>query len=150
VTPETSPSIITVRYSRATSISMTAAGGAMLLAWAAYAIVDDNPFWPLFILGAFFLYTGVNSFFRPFCQYDTASGALVFPAIIGVGKQVLGGPIREQLHYDGKRLVRLGLGGSRRPVNPWTSNRQDMARLIEAVATPASEDRWKRRERRRG
>jgi hypothetical protein len=118
--------------------------------WFVRLLAYDDPFWPLLIVGMTFLNAGVNSFSRPFCQYDTASGALVFPAIFGTRKQVMGGPIREQLHYDGKRLIRIGLGGKRLPVSIWTSNRADIALLIAAVSRPAPEDRWKQRERRRG
>jgi hypothetical protein len=143
------PSVVIVRYSKTTSITMTAIGGAMIVGWIALLILRSNSEWPLVGLGLILSYAGINSFYRPFCVYDTASGSIVFPAIFGTGRQVIGGQAREHLQYNGKRLERLGLNGRIRPVSRWTANREDFNRLIAAVATPASEDRWKQRERRK-
>lgn len=145
--PEPDPAIVTVRYSKTTSVGVTSVGTAIIVAWAVQALNGAAPAWVLFSLPL--ILAGINSFFRPFGVYDTRTGNLEIPAIIGPWKQQFGPANREMLSSNGKRLTRIGYNGKIRPLSTLTANRADAARLLTAVARPTSEDRWKQRERRR-
>ncbi|PRY62253.1 hypothetical protein [Glycomyces artemisiae] len=145
----TPDSVVVVRYSKATSIGCTAFGGALFVVWIYYLFNDPRTSWYALVLALLFTYMGINSFSRPFCVYDVSTGSIVFPAILGTRRQVIGGANRERLERDGTRLRRVDFNGKVRPVSRWTSDKADFDRLLEAVSRPVSEDRWKQRERRK-
>ena len=134
--PSDTPRPIRVRYSRKASALMTGMG---LVLMACAAVTVFTPFIPVLVpiglTGLALLGAGLGAVFRPRYLYDPATGALTVFMAIGPGKEGVGAEKGERVFYDGKRIIRELPDGKRHRVSFAGTNRDDIARLIQALPT---------------
>jgi hypothetical protein len=87
------------------------------------------------IIGLLFLLMGIMSFFKPYCAYDSATGALYLYSPLGFQVRAYGTPKNERIYFDPAKakIMRARPNGKQSKVNMVGVNRDDLARLLAAL-----------------
>lgn len=127
------PYLVPVRYGTGLSVLWLVAGGLFLL--LGLIALAAGAFSLHLILGVLFTLFGVLSFFKPYAVYDAATGALYLYSPLGFQVRAYGAPKGERVYFDPakSKVVRAMPNGAQRKVSMVGVNREDLARLIQAL-----------------
>lgn len=131
-TPQ-NPNIVSVKYSTGLSVLNVVAGGLLFLVALLVLIGGAISFW--LVLGPLLLIMGIMSFTKPYCTYDTATGALDLFHPFGYRMRAYGAPKGERIYFDPakSKIMRARQSGGPRKVSMIGMNRDDIARLISVL-----------------
>ena len=127
------PYLIPVRLSTGFSVLYLVAG-VLFLIIAALTILSGNVSFHV-ILGPLFILFGIMSFFKPYCVYDAATGALLLYSPLGFQVRAYGTPKNERIYFDPAKakVMRARPNGKQSKVSMVGMNRDDLARLLAAL-----------------
>lgn len=127
------PYLIAVKYSTALSVLNVVAGGVLFLVGVLALLAGGISFW--LILGPLLLIMGILSFSKPYCTYDTATGALDLFHPFGYRMRSYGAPKGERIYFDPakSKIMRARQNGGPRKVSMVGMNKDQLARLISAL-----------------
>lgn len=130
---QSNPNLITVRMSTVFSVLFLVLGSLLLLA-ALLTLLAGGISLHL-ILGPLFITIGVLSFSKPYCAYDSATGALYMYALLGFQMAAYGSPKNERIYFDPTKakVMRARPDGKQSKVNTFGVNRNELARLTAAL-----------------
>lgn len=133
MTATQNPYLVTVKYGTGLAVLNIVAGGILGLLGVLALVGGRFSFW--IILGPLFLIMGILSFTRPYCTYDTATGALDLFHPFGYRMRSYGAPKGERIYFDPakSKIMRVGQNGKPRKVSMVGMNRDDLARLISVL-----------------
>jgi hypothetical protein len=124
---------IPVKLSTGFSVLYLVAGGLFLLVALLNLLSGGVSFHV--ILGPLFLVMGIMSFVKPYCVYDSATGALYLYSPLGFQLRAYGSPRNERIYFDPakSKVMRAQPNGKQRKVSMVGANRDDLARLLAAL-----------------
>ncbi|MFC3495230.1 hypothetical protein [Glycomyces rhizosphaerae] len=127
------PYRIDVKYSTALSVLNVVAGGLLFLLGVLALLGGRISFW--LILGPLLLIMGILSFSKPYCTYDTATGALDLFHPFGYRMRSYGAPKGERIYFDPakSKIMRARQNGGPRKVSMVGMNKDELARLISVL-----------------
>jgi hypothetical protein len=133
VSTQPNPYLIPVKLSTGFSVLYLVAGGLFLLIGLLTLLGGGVSFH--IILGLLFLVMGIMSFTRPYCVYDSATGALHLYSPLGFQVRAYGSPKNERIYFDPAKakVMRAQPNGKQRKVSMVGVNRDDLARLLAAL-----------------
>lgn len=87
------------------------------------------------ILGPLFLAVGILTLSRPYCAYDTATGALALFSPLGFQVRSYGAPKGERVYFDPAqaKVMRALPNGAQKKVGMFGVNKDELARLISVL-----------------
>lgn len=87
------------------------------------------------VLGPLLLLFGIMSFVKPYCVFDTATGALYLYSPLGFQVRAYGTPKNERIYFDPStsKVMRARPNGKQSKVSMVGVNREDLARLLAAL-----------------
>jgi hypothetical protein len=133
VSTQPNPYLIPVKLSTGFSVLYLVAGGLFLLVALLAMLAGGISFY--LILGPLFVVMGIMSFVKPYCVYDSATGALYLYSPLGFQVRAYGSPKNERIYFDPakSKVMRAQPNGKQRKVSMVGVNRDDLARLLAAL-----------------
>ncbi|MCC3762030.1 hypothetical protein K3N28_02960 [Glycomyces sp. TRM65418] len=127
------PYLIPVRLGTGFSVLYLVAGGLFLIIALLTMLAGAVSFH--LVLGPLFLLMGILSFFRPYCVYDAATGALHLYSPLGFQLRTYGAPRNERIYFDpaNAKVMRALPNGRQRKVTMVGVNRDELARMLAAL-----------------
>ena len=123
------PYVVTVRLATGFSVLFIVTG-ALFLLLALLALLGGAISFH-FVLGPLFLAMGIVTLSRPYCTYDTATGALGLFSPLGFQVRAYGAPKGERIYFDpaNAKVMRALPNGAQRKVSMVGVNKDELARL---------------------
>jgi hypothetical protein len=133
VSAQENPYLIPVKLSTGFSVLYLVVG-ALLLGIAMLALLAGNISFHI-VLGPLLMLFGIMSFIKPYCVFDTATGALYLYSPLGFQVRAYGTPRNERIYFDPSKskVMRARPDGKQSKVSMFGVNREDLARLLAAL-----------------
>jgi hypothetical protein len=132
MTTQQNPYLVSVRLSTGFAILEIVLGAVLGLVGLLVILAGGFSVW--IVLGPLFLIMGILSLSKPYCTYDTATGALYLHSPLGI-KYTYGAPKGERVYFDRatSKVMRARQNGAPRKVSMFSVNREELARLISVL-----------------
>lgn len=87
------------------------------------------------VLGPLLLLFGIMSFVKPYCVFDSATGALYLYSPLGFQVRAYGTPKNERIYFNPStsKVMRARQDGKQSKVSMFGVNREELARLVAAL-----------------
>ncbi|THV28381.1 hypothetical protein [Glycomyces paridis] len=133
MTAQQNPNVVTVKIGTGLSVLYIVLGALFLLLAIVQLLTGDVNI-PI-VLGPLFLAMGLLSLSRPYCTYDTASGALGLYSPLGFQVRSYGAPKGERIYFDPAqgKIMRALPGGQQKKVSVFGVNKSELARLVSVL-----------------
>jgi hypothetical protein len=133
VSAQQNPYLIPVKLSTGFSVLYIVVGALLLL--LALLTLLGGRFSIQIVLGPLLLLFGIMSFVKPYCVFDTATGALNLYSPLGFQVRAYGTPKNERIYFNPatSRVMRARPDGKQSKVSMFGVNREDLARLVAAL-----------------
>jgi hypothetical protein len=127
------PYVVTVKLSTGFSVLYIVLGSLFLL--LALVQLLGGQVNVAVVLGPLFLAMGLLTLSRPYCAYDTATGALSLFSPLGFQVRSYGAPKGERIYFDpaGAKVMRALPNGAQKKVSMVGVDKDQLARLISVL-----------------
>ncbi|SDD17958.1 hypothetical protein [Glycomyces harbinensis] len=133
MTAQQNPYLVSVKVSTGLSVLYMVVGGLFILLALIALLAGAISFY--LILGPLFLAMGILTLMRPYCIYDTATGALGLFSPLGFQVRSFGAPKGERIYYNPAtaKVMRALPNGAQKKVSMFGVNKDQLARLIATL-----------------
>jgi hypothetical protein len=133
VSAQQNPYLIPVKLSTGFSVLYLVVG-ALLFLLALLALLGGRVGIHI-VLGPLLLLFGIMSFLKPYCVFDSATGALYLYSPLGFQVRAYGTPKNERIYFNPStsKVMRARQDGKQSKVSMFGVNREELARLVAAL-----------------